>query len=102
MPNHRDRGYALMHKLFLLVFVFSWFWICLYLWDKWGYPLINLPWNYALVAAAGLVVATLGTMQNYGSFFIKSGWRRIRESVMKANFQTLFDRFLRFCLLFCN
>ena len=71
MPNHRDRGYALMHKIFLLVFVFSWFWVCFYLWEEWEYPLINLPWNYALVAGAGLVVATLGTMQNYGSFFIK-------------------------------
>ena len=102
MPNHRDRGYALMHKLFLLVFVFSWFWICLYLWDQWGYPLINLPWNYALVAAAGLVVATLGTMQNYGSFFIKSGWRRIRESVMKANFQTSLIAFFVFASYFAT
>ena len=55
MPNHRDRGYALMHKLFLLVFVFSWFWFVVF-WES-GDPLINLPWNYALVAAAGLVVA---------------------------------------------
>ena len=72
-------------------------------WEEWEYPLINLPWNYALVAeAGGLVVATLGTMQNYGSFFIKSGWRRIRESVMKANFQTSLIAFFVFAALLCD
>ena len=102
MPNHRDRGYALMHKLCLMAFVFIWFWGCLYLWEKWEYPLINLPWNYALVAVAGLVVATFGTLQNYGSFFIKTGWRRIRESVMKANFQTALMAFFVFASYFAT
>ena len=102
MPNHRDRGYALMHKLFLLVFVFSWFWFCLFLWEEWEYSLINLPWNYALVAGAGLIVSTFGTLQNYGSFFIKSGWRRIRESVMKANFQTSLIAFFVFASYFAT
>ena len=96
MPNHRDRGYAFMHRLCLIVFVFLWFWGSVYLWERWDFPLINLPWNYALVAIAGLIVATFGTLQNYGSFFVKSGWRRIRESVMKANFQTSLIAFFVF------
>jgi len=64
--------------------------------------LINLPWNYALVAGAGLIVSTFGTLQNYGSFFIKSGWRRIRESVMKANFQTSLIAFFVFASYFAT
>jgi putative colanic acid biosynthesis UDP-glucose lipid carrier transferase len=96
MPNHRDRGYALMHRLCLLVFVSLWFWVSVYLWERWDFPLINLPWNYALVAVAGLIVATFGTLQNYGSFFVKSGWCRIRESVAKANFQTSLIAFFVF------
>ena len=70
------------------------------MWGSWGYPLINLPWNYAMVAGAGLVVGTFGTLQHYGSFFVKGGWRRIRESVMKANFQTSVIAFFVFASYF--
>ena len=63
---------------------------------KLGFSLINLPWNYALVAIAGLLVASFGTFQNYGAFFIKNGWQRIRDSFAKSNFQTAVIAFFVF------
>lgn len=55
-----------------------------------------------MVAGAGLIVGTFGTLQHYGSFFVKSGWRRIRESVMKANFQTSVISFFVFASYFAT
>ncbi len=100
MLNHRDRGYATLHILTLLCLVFVWFWFSLHIWDALGYSLINLPWNYALVAVAGLAVATFGSLQHYGSFFMKNGWGRIRESLLKANFQTALIAFFVFASYF--
>ena len=88
MINHRDKGYATLHKIVLLSSLFLWFWICLYIWESFDFSLISLPWNYALVSIAGLVVGTFGSLQRYGLFFMKNGWGRIRESLLKANFQT--------------
>ena len=102
MLNHRDRGYATLHKLILLCSLFVWFWISLDLWNSLDYSLINLPWNYALVAIAGLTVATLGSFQHYGLFFMKNGWGRIRESLVKANFQTALIAFFVFASYFAT
>jgi putative colanic acid biosynthesis UDP-glucose lipid carrier transferase len=66
------------------------------------YSLINLPWNYALVALAGLTVATFGSLQQYGAFFMKNGWERIRESLIKANFQTALIAFFVFASYFAT
>jgi putative colanic acid biosynthesis UDP-glucose lipid carrier transferase len=102
MLNHRDKGYATLHKLILLSSLFIWFWISLALWDSMDYSLINLPWNYALVALAGLTVATFGSLQQYGLFFMKNGWERIRESLIKANFQTAIIAFFVFASYFAT
>ncbi len=102
MPNHRDRGYSLLHKISLLLLAFAWFWVCLSLWEHWNFSLISLPWNYALVAIAGLLVAAFGTFQNYGVFFIKNGWQRIRDSFAKANFQSALIAFFVFGAYFAT
>ena len=102
MPNHRDRGYSLLHKICLLLLTFAWFWMCLFLWEHWNFSLISLPWNYALVAVAGLLVAAFGTFQNYGVFFIKNGWQRIRDSFAKANFQSALIAFFVFGAYFAT
>ena len=102
MPNHRDNGYSLLHKICLLFIAFMWFWICLHLWENWDLPLISLPWNYALVALAGLLVAAFGTFQDYGTFFIKNGSQRISESVAKANFHTALMAFFVFGAYFAT
>ena len=102
MPNHRDKGYATLHKLVLLSSVFLWFWIFLSIWESLEYSLISLPWNYALVAMAGLAVATFGSLQQYGLFFMKNGWGRIRESLIKANFQTALIAFFVFAAYFAT
>ena len=87
MPNNRDHGYSLLHKGCLLSLSFAWFWLCVAFWESLGLSLISLPWNYALVAISGLLVGTLGTFKNYGAFFMKNGWQRIRDSFAKSNFQ---------------
>ena len=102
MPNHRDKGYATLHKLVLLSSIFLWFWIFLNIWESLEYSLISLPWNYALVAMAGLAVATFGSLQQYGLFFMKNGWGRIRESLIKANFQTALIAFFVFASYFAT
>ena len=102
MQNPRDQGHALLHRLCLLALIFVWFWISLDLWEGWELSLITLPWNYAMVAMAGLLVATFGSLQNYGAFYIKNGWQRVRESFNKANFQSSLIAFfvLMSCLVF--
>ena len=102
MFNHRDRGYATLHKIVLLCSVFFWFWVSLEIWERLNFSLINLPWNYALVAISGLAVATFGSLQQYGLFFIKNGWGRIRESLLKANFQIALIAFFVFASYFAT
>ena len=60
-----------MHKGCLLSLSFAWFWLCVAFWESLGLSLISLPWNYALVAIAGLLVGTFGTFKNYGAFFFE-------------------------------
>ena len=79
MPNPRDQGHALLHRLCLLALIFVWFWLSLDIWENWELSLIILPWNYALIAMTGLLVATFGSLQNYGAFYIKNGWQRVRS-----------------------
>ena len=74
----------------------------MHIWESLNYSLINLPWNYALVAISGLAVATFGSLQQYGLFFIKNGWGRIRESFIKANFQTAIIAFFVFASYFAT
>lgn len=102
MTNPRDQGHALLHRLCLLSLVFVWFWASLDVWENWELSLITLPWNYALVAMAGLLVATFGSLQNYGAFYIKNGWQRVRESINKANFQTALIAFFVFASYFAT
>ena len=100
MINHRDKGYATLHKIILIFVLFAWFWVALHLWESFEYSLISLPWNYALVAIAGLIVATFGSFQHYGLFFIKNGWGRVRESCLKTNFQISLIAFFVFASYF--
>ena len=102
MQNPRDQGHALLHRLCLLALIFVWFWISLDLWEGWDLSLITLPWNYAMVAMAGLLVATFGSLQNYGAFYIKNGWQRVRESFNKANFQSSLIAFFVFASYFAT
>ena len=60
MQNPRDSGHALLHRLSLSVVVFVWFWAAVEIWERLDLSLIILPWNYSLVALAGLAVATFG------------------------------------------
>ncbi len=92
----------MLHRLCLLAIVFIWFWGSLDIWQNWDLSLINLPWNYALVAMAGLLVATFGSLQNYGNFYIKNGWQRVRESFNKANFQSALIAFFVFASYFAT
>lgn len=96
MPNHRDNGYSLLHKICLLIIAFVWFLVCLYIWEKLELPLISLPWIYAQVSLIGLLVAAFGTFQDYGTFFIKNGSQRISDSFSKANFHTALMAFFVF------
>ena len=102
MPNHRYRGYSILHKAVLLIALFTWFWIALNIWVYLDYSLISLPWNYALVALAGLLVACFGSFQQYGIYFMKIGWRRGRESFLKTNFQSALIAFFVFASYFAT
>ncbi len=102
MPNYRDQGNLLLHKICLLCACFTWFWISVFIWESWDFSLISLPWNYALVAMAGLLVSSFGIFQNYGSFYIKNGWQRIRESFLKSNFQSALIAFFVFGAYFAT
>ena len=102
MQNPRDSGHALLHRLSLSVIVFVWFWLAVEIWERLDLSLIILPWNYSLVALAGLAVATFGSLQNYGSFYLKNGWERAREAVAKSNFQTSIIAFFVFAAYFAT
>ena len=102
MLNPRDQGHALLHRICLLAVVFLWFWVAVDFWESWEFSLITLPWNYALVGMAGLLVASFGSLQNYGTFYIKNGWQRVRESFNKANFQSSLIAFFVFASYFAT
>jgi len=102
MNNHRIRGFATLHNAGLLLSTFVWFWMIHYFWEASGRELINLPWNYALVAAVGLFLASFGTFKEYGSFLLKRGWSRLVSSVMKANFQVALIAFFVFAAYFAT
>ena len=97
MPNHRDRGYALMHKIFFCVRFFVVLGLLLFVEE--GRSLINRL-ELCFGCRGGLVV-TLGTMQNYDHSSSKA-MAEIRESVMKANFQTSLIAFFVFASYFAT
>ena len=66
MLNPRDQGHALLHRICLLAVVFLWFWVAVDFWESWEFSLITLPWNYALVGMAGLLVASFGSFKIMG------------------------------------
>ena len=102
MSNPRDSGHALLHRLGLVAVVFAWFWIAVEIWERSDLSLISLPWNYSLVALAGLTVATFGSLQNYGTYYFKNGWERAREAVTKSNFQAAIISFFVFAAYFAT
>ena len=102
MPNYRDQGHLSLHKISLLCACLGWFWISVFTWEAWDFSLISLPWNYALVALAGLLVASFGVFQDYGAFYLKNGWERIRESFAKTNFQSSVITFFVFGAYFAT
>ena len=68
----------------------------------WGLSLVNLPWNYAIVSIAGIMVAAIGSLQNYGDFYLKGRWGRIRDSLSKTNFQLAVLSFFVFGAYFAS
>ena len=42
-----------------------------FVWESWNFSLINLPWNYALVAMAGLLVASFWIFSELRRFLYK-------------------------------
>ena len=72
------------------------------MWEVWGLSLVHLPWNYAVVSIAGVMVAAFGSLQNYGDFYLKNRWERIRDSVMKSNFQIAVLSFFVFGAYFAS
>lgn len=102
MINNRDKGFSILHRIMLCMVVFSWFWVCIWSWGVWGLSLVELPWNYVVVSIAGIMVAAFGSLQNYGDFYLKDRWGRIRESVTKSNFQIAVLAFFVFGAYFAS
>ena len=102
MINNRDKGFSILHRSMLCFVVFTWFWMCIGMWDLWKLSLVNLPWNYVVVSIAGIMVAAFGSLQNYGDFYLKNRWGRIRESVTKSNFQIAVLAFFVFGAYFAS
>lgn len=102
MNNNRDNGFSILHRIILCLIVLAWFGGCIWIWDIWNLSLVNLPWNYAVVSMAGIMVAAFGTLQNYGDFYLKNRWGRIRESFSKSNFQLAVLSFFVFGAYFAS
>ena len=102
MNNNRDKGFSILHRLLLCVVVLLWLWVCNSVWEVWGLSLVHLPWNYAVVSIAGVMVAAFGSLQNYGDFYLKNRWERIRDSVIKSNFQIAVLSFFVFGAYFAS
>ena len=102
MTCPREKGYSILHRFCLTSIVFAWFWFCLFFWAKLQMPLINLPWNYSIWAVFGLLISSIGSMHNYGDFFQKNFWQRVRDSFSKSNFQTGFIAFFVFGAYFAT
>ena len=102
MNNNRDKGFSILHRSLLCVCIVIWLWFCNWIWGIWGLSLVNLPWNYAIVSIAGVMVAAIGSLQNYGDFYLKNRWGRIRESLSKTNFQLAVLSFFVFGAYFAS
>ena len=102
MNNNRDKGFSILHRSLLCLCIVIWLWFCNWIWGIWGMILVNLPWNYAIVSIAGIMVAAIGSLQNYGDFYLKNRWGRIRESLSKTNFQLAVLSFFVFGAYFAS
>ena len=102
MNNNRDKGFSILHRSLLCAVIVSWLWTCIWVWGVWGFTLVNLPWNYAIVSVAGILVAAIGSLQNYGDFYLKNRWERIRDSFSKSNFQLAVLSFFVFGAYFAS
>ena len=102
MNNNRDKGFSILHRSLLCVSILAWLWFCNWVWGILGLSLVNLPWNYAIVSIAGIMVAAIGSLQNYGDFYLKNRWGRIRDSLSKTNFQLAVLSFFVFGAYFAS
>ena len=102
LNNNRDKGFSILHRLLLCAFVLGWLWVCIWIWEIRGLSLVHLPWNYAVVSIAGIMVAAFGSLQNYGDFYMKNRWERIRDSFSISNFQIAVLSFFVFGAYFAS
>ena len=100
MINYSDKGFSILHRLSLCLISSLWFYYILYLWGKLDLSLIRLPFNYLLSALIGLLFSAFGSLQNYGDFYSRSGYKRIKDSFSKSNFQVAVMAFCVFASYF--
>ncbi len=98
--NYSDKGFSILHRFSLVLIISLWFWMVLLLWGVLDLSLINLPFNYHLSAVIGLLFSAFGSLQNYGEFYSRTAYKRIRSAFLKTNFQLSIMAFCVFAAYF--
>ena len=98
--NYSDKGFSILHRFSLVLIISLWFWMVLLLWGILDLSLIKLPFNYHLSAVIGLLFSAFGSLQNYGEFYSRSAFKRIRSAFLKTNFQLSIMAFCVFAAYF--
>ena len=70
------------------------------IWEVLNLSLITSPYNYLVAAIIGLLVSAFGSLQNYGDFYSRKGSGRIKDSILKSNFQLAVMSFSVFAAYF--
>ena len=100
MINYSDKGFSIFHRFILCLLVCIWFICFVSFWELLNLSLITSPYNYLIAAIIGLLVSAFGSLQNYGDFYSRKGSGRIKDSILKSNFQLAVMSFSVFAAYF--
>ena len=100
MINYSDKGFSIFHRFILCLLVCIWFFCFVSFWELLNLSLITSPYNYLVAAIIGLLVSAFGSLQNYGDFYSRKGSGRIKDSILKSNFQLAVMSFSVFAAYF--
>ena len=77
---------------------FAWFWVSFLIWERWSFPL-SFFLELCPSCTCRFTGCFLRCFSGLRGFYIKNGWQRIRDSIVKSNFQTAVIAFFVFELI---
>ncbi len=100
--NHKTQGFSILHRLALITFCASWFWILLGFWENLAGKLLatSNPIIYSVMAVLGMLASNIASFNRYSSYLELGRWERLTKAISLANVQGILVSFSLFLAYF--